>query len=298
MKFKDILLATLVAVLWGSAFVVIEIGLKEIPPIFNASLRFMVASIPFVFFIGRKAIPWRWIVSIGATFICLFSLMYVGMKMGMPAGLTSLVLQSQVLFAVALAAIIFRDIPGMMHGMGLILGISGVAIIASTMVGSGTMAALAFVIGAAFFYGLISILMKLAGRVNMLSLIVWASLIPPLPLLALSMILETGQLNAAINISALGLFSILYTAIFGTIIPFAIWGRLLRTYSTQTVAPFSLLVPIFGMFLASILLDESFGETRLYAAALILFGLALIIAGQKMVDTLRVLLLRTQLPHN
>lgn len=220
--------------------------------------------------------------------------MYVGMKMGIPGGLTSLVLQSQVLFAVVLAAFVFREIPGLLPSMGLILGVSGVAIIASTMADTGTMAALALVIGAAFFYGLISILMKLAGRVNMLSLIVWASLIPPLPLFALSLAFETGQLNAAVNISAMGLFSIFYTAIFGTIIPFAIWGRLLRTYSTQAVAPFALLVPIFGMFLASIVLNESFGETRLYAAALVLLGLALIISGKKMVDTLRMLLLRTQ----
>lgn len=294
MKFRDILLATLVALLWGSAFVVIEMGLKEIPPIFNAALRFLVASLPFAFFIGRNSIPWRWIIAIGAAFVCMFSLMYVGMKIGMPAGLTSLVLQAQVLFAVVLAAIVFRDIPGFMHGMGLILGISGIAIIASTMTGTGTMAALAMVVGAAFFYGLISVLMKLAGRVNMLSLIVWSSLIPPLPLFALSMALESGQLHAATSISAIGLFSIFYTAIFGTVIPFALWGRLLRTYSTQTVAPFALLVPIFGMFLASIVLDESFGETRLYAAALILLGLALIISGKRMIDTLRLLLPRTQ----
>lgn len=294
MKLRDILLAMLVALLWGSAFVVIELGLKEIPPILNASLRFLVASLPFVLFVGRNAIPWRWIFSIGAAFICMFSLMYVGMKMGIPAGLTSLVLQSQVLFAVVLAAFIFREIPGLLPSMGLILGVSGVAIIASTMADSGTMEAFALVIGAAFFYGLISILMKLAGRVNMLSLIVWASLIPPLPLFVLSLALETGQFDATVNISAVGLFSIFYTAIFGTIIPFAIWGRLLRAYSTQTVAPFALLVPIFGMFLASIVMNESFGETRIYAAALILIGLALIISGKKMVDALRMLLLRTQ----
>lgn len=294
MKFRDVLLATLVALLWGSAFVVIEIGLREIPPIFNAALRFLVASLPFAFFIGRQAIPWRWIIAIGASFVCMFSLMYAGMKIGMPAGLTSLVLQAQVLFAVILAAIVFRDIPGFMHGMGLVLGISGIAIIAGTMAGTGTLAALAMVVGAAFFYGLISVLMKLAGRVNMLSLIVWSSLIPPLPLFALSLSLESGQLHAATSMSAIGLFSIFYTAIFGTVIPFALWGRLLRTYSTQTVAPFALLVPIFGMLLASIVLDESFGETRLYAAALILLGLALIISGKKMIDMLRLLLPRTQ----
>lgn len=294
MKIMDILLATLVALLWGSAFVVIELGLKEIPPLFNAALRFLVASLPFVFFIGRNAIPWRWIIAIGAAFVCMFSLMYVGMKIGMPAGLTSLVLQAQVLFAVVLAAIVFRDIPGLMNGIGLMLGISGIAIIAGTMTDSGTMTALALVVGAAFFYGLISVLMKLAGGVNMLSLIVWASLIPPLPLFALSLALETGQLNAATNISTMGLFSIFYTAVFGTVIPFAIWGRLLRAYSTQTVAPFALLVPVFGMLLAALVLGESFGETRLYAAALILFGLALIISGKRILDALRMLLPRTQ----
>lgn len=290
MKFRDIFLAVLVALLWGSAFVIIELGLRELPPIFNAALRFACSSVPFIFFVRRDDIEWRWIVTIGASFVCLFSLMYVGMKWGTPAGLTSLVLQSQVFFAVLLSALILRDFPNGWQMAGLGLGLAGIVMIAFGMGSQSNLAALGLVIAAAFFYGSISVLMKLAGRVNMLSLIVWASLIPPIPLLGLSLLLETGQMQALVNLSDVGLTSILYTAILGTVIPFAIWGKLLRNYPTHIVAPFALLVPMFGMLMASVFLSETFGKDRLFASGVVLTGLMIILLEKRLTKAARHLL--------
>lgn len=287
MRFRDSILAVLVALMWGSAFVIIELGLREFPPIFNAALRFACASIPFIFFIRRDGIEWRWIAAIGASFVCMFSLMYVGMKMGTPAGLTSLVLQSQVLFAILLSALVLRDFPNGWQMAGLILGLAGIALIAFGMGDLSKLAALGLVIASAFFYGSISVLMKLAGRVNMLSLIVWVSLIPPIPLLGLSILLETGQMQALVNMSRTGLTSVLYTAIFGTVIPFALWGKLLRSYPTHIVAPFALLVPVFGMLMASVFLGESFGKERLFASGLILAGLVTIVSEKRLTKVVR-----------
>jgi O-acetylserine/cysteine efflux transporter len=283
MKIKDAALAVFVALMWGSAFVVIEAGLKELPPVFNASLRFFAAALPLVFFIPRPQVHFRWVAAIGAAFVCMFTLMYVGMKLGMPAGLTSLVLQSQALFASLMAIIVFNDRPTHWQKSGILLGFTGIALVAKDM-SVGSTLPLILVVGAAFFYGMISILMKKAGPTNMVGLIVWVSLIPPLPLLALSLVMEHGQWQAIVNISAIGIAAILYPALFGTVLAFALWGKLLRVYSPHVVTPFALLVPVFGMGLSAIILDEAFSPTKLAASGLIMFGLTLMVVGGRAYD--------------
>lgn len=287
MKLTDALIGVLVATMWGSAFFIIEIGLREFPPIFNASLRFFVASVPFVFFVKRGDIPWKWILIIGTTFVLMFSTMYVGMRLGMPAGLTSLVLQSQVLFTVILAAIILRDKPKIWQKIGVAIGIVGIGMIAFGMTSVDSLAALFLVIIAALFYGLISIWLKMAGKHSMLNLIVWVSLIPPLPLLALSLIFEQGQWDSILNISGVGAFSVFYTSIIGTVLPFALWGMLLKKYSPHIVSPFALLVPVVGMVTSAMFLNEEFTLIEIYASILIIMGLIVALMGERLFATLR-----------
>lgn len=283
MKIKDSAQAVLVALMWGSAFIVIELGLKELPPIFNASLRFFAAAFPLVFFLPRPQVKFRWVAAIGATFVCMFTLMYVGMKLGMPAGLTSLVLQAQALFASLMAVFVFKDWPTNWQKLGIALGFFGIAMVAKDM-SVGSVLPLALVVGASFFYGLISILMKKAGPANMVSLIVWVSVIPPLPLLGLSLLMESGQWDALTHLSLIGISAILYPALFGTVLAFALWGRLLRVHSAHAVTPFALLVPVFGMALSALTLGETFSLTKLMASSLIMLGLVLMSMGARLQD--------------
>jgi O-acetylserine/cysteine efflux transporter len=59
------LLATLVAAIWGFNFVIIEVGLDNFPPLLFAALRFAAAAFPTVLFVRRPNVPWRWFVTIG-----------------------------------------------------------------------------------------------------------------------------------------------------------------------------------------------------------------------------------------
>jgi O-acetylserine/cysteine efflux transporter len=60
-----------------------------------------------------------------------------------------------------------------------------------------------------------------------------------------------------------------------TVFGFGAWGLLLRRYPASTVAPFSLLVPVFGMSSAALFLGESVSGLRWCAAALLVGGVAL-----------------------
>ncbi len=278
MRPGHVLLAVLVAAVWGFNFVVIHVGISQFPPLLFSALRFTVASIPLVFFVRKPDISWRILLSIGLVLgVVKFSLLFVGMDKGVSAGLASLVLQSQAFFTAVLAWLVFKDKPRPIQVLGILLAFGGIGLIASTVDQSITPIGLSLVLAAGFAWAVSNLLMKLAGQVDMLSLIVWVSLIPPLPLLILSMFLEGpgAAAKAFSNLNGLGIGAIAYIAFAATILGFGLWGKLIRHYGASRVAPFSLLVPVFGMSFSALLLGENFGPVRLIAAILIIGGLIL-----------------------
>ncbi|MEN8136328.1 MAG: EamA family transporter [Thermodesulfobacteriota bacterium] len=284
MKKLDLLIAISITIIWGSAFAIIELGLKDFPPIFNASLRFLVAAVPLVFFIKRPKVSLKFLILFGSNYVAMFSLMYVGIKIGMPAGLTSLVLQTAVLFAVILSALVLKEKPSPGQITGIFLGVLGVGIIGSDSSNFGSFLSFSLVLGAAFFYGSSSILMKSADKVDFFSLIIWACLVPPLPLFILSLILETGHWQAVVNFSAMAWISILYTGLLGTVVAFATWGWLLKKYTANHVEPFKLLVPVVGMITSHLLTGENFSIKVLCAFLFILVGLFCITFENKIIE--------------
>ena len=108
------------------------------------------------------------------------------------------------------------------------------------------------------------------------SLIVWLSVIPPVPSLVLSVLLDGPRgLGALVRASWFGLAAALYLGVVATVLAYAIWGRLLRRYPAATVTPFALLAPIVGAVSSSVVFGERFGGRRLAGMALVLVGVAI-----------------------
>jgi len=109
-------------------------------------------------------------------------------------------------------------------------------------------------------------------------MMVWLSLIPPLPLLGLAWAIDgrTALLTAIANTGWLGVGAVLYIAVLSTLVGFGIWGSLLKRYPRARLAPFSLLVPLFGAASAALVYGETFGPGRLAGMALILAGLGVV----------------------
>ena len=283
MKITDVCLAVFVAFIWGFNFVVIEIGLDSFPPILFSALRFSCAAFPAVFLWGRGDIPWRWIISIGVVLgIVMFSLLFIGMYVGMPAGLSSLVLQIQAVFTILLSIFILRDIPTIWQKIGIIIAFLGIGFLALDKYETTNFLGFILVVASGFSWTVSNILMKRCGKIDMFRLIIWMSIIPPIPLLLISLVFETGHIIALSNISWAGAGAILYTGLISTVLAFAIWGRLFQEYSPNVVAPFSLLVPIFGIVSSFIMLDETFSHIELIASFIVFGGLSLIVFGSKL----------------
>lgn len=278
MRPSHVALAVLITALWGLNFVVIRIGIDNFPPLLFSAFRFSLAAIPLVFFIPRPKVAWRLIIGLGFVLgVVKFSLLFVGMDLGVSAGLASVILQSQAFFTVILAALVMHDTPTKMQMTGIAVAFSGIALIATTVDSNLTPTGLILVLAAGAAWAVYNLLLKWVGQVNMLHLMVWISLVPPLPLLILSMIFE-GPEAAYTAISTLnwqGAGAVIFNAFVTSIFGFTIWGKLIHLYGPGKIAPFSLLVPIFGMSSAALILGESFGPVRLAATGLIVFGLIL-----------------------
>lgn len=289
MQIFDIFLAMLVALIWGFNFIVIEVGLGSFPPILFSALRFLCATFPAILFIHRGGIGWRWIISIGFILgVVMFSLLYVGMDVGMPAGLSSLVLQIQVIFTLLLSGILLHDPPTAWQKIGVAVALGGIALLASEMYDTDSFLGLVLIISAGFAWALSNILMKLSGKIDMLRLIIWMSIIPPIPLLFISLIFEEGQLEAITSISWSGIGSILYTGFISTVLGFGIWGRLFKKYSPNVIAPFALFVPVFGIILSASILNESFTSMEFLALCLVFAGIIPVVFGTKFSKIFRV----------
>src|SRR4051812_9519781 len=280
---RHLLLATAVAVVWGVNFVIIDVGLRTFPPLLFVALRFTLVALPAVFFVRRPPISARQLIAVG-TFLSAgqFALLFTAMHVGLPAGLASLVIQLQAVFTVVLAVAVFGERPGAWQLGGCALAFGGIALIAVARSGHGLPAgALLLAVGAAASWGIGNIVTRVAKAPSAISLLVWSSLVPPLPLLVLSLALEgahrDGEAFAHVGPGAVG--ALLYVVVAATAFGFGSWTWLLRRHPASRVAPFALLVPVVGIGSAWLALGERPGALELVGAAVVLCGLGLVSAA-------------------
>jgi O-acetylserine/cysteine efflux transporter len=276
MQPKDLLLALVVIIVWGMNFVVIKIGLDDMPPMLLGALRFLLAAFPAVLFIKRPQIPLRWLLAYGATIsLGQFAFLFSAMSVGMPAGLASLVLQSQAFFTLLFAVLLLGERFRLVNLFGLLVAAGGLLLIGAQGNGLMTLAGFLLTLCAAAMWALGNIVTRKLGKVNLVGLVVWGSLIPPLPFLALSWLLEGPEVIEsalrAINLNTLLVLA--YLAFGATILGYGLWSRLLSRYPASQVAPFSLLVPVVGISSSALLLDEHLSTLQLVGALLVMLGL-------------------------
>jgi O-acetylserine/cysteine efflux transporter len=271
--------ALLVAAIWGVNFVVVDIGLRDLPPLVLTALRFVVAAVPLVLLVPRPTARLRFIVGYGLVLgVLKFGVLFTAMDAGMPAGLASLVLQAQALVSVLLAAVLLGERPTGWQVAGVLVGSVGIAMLALNSGGHATLVGFALTLAAAVSWAVANVVVRASGETRPVSLLVWSSLVPPIPLLGLATVVDSPGVvfDAIAGLSWRGILAVAYVAYVSTLVGFGVWNRLIAEYSVARVAPFSLLVPVFGLAASWLVLDERVGVTEACAAAVILAGLALV----------------------
>jgi len=277
---RDMILAAAVASLWGFNFVVIDWGMRGVPPLLFVAIRFLVVAAAVVV-VPRPRTSWRTIIGVGM-FMSLgqFGLLYTSMALGLQPGLAALVLQAQAVFTILIAALALRERPSTAQVVGVALGVVGLSIVAAGRGGNAPALAVALALAAAMSWAIGNVISRRAGvvsgpgRLGSLSLTVWSALVVPVPALALSFVIE-GPDAISHGLAAFGwsaLVSTLYTAVLCTIIGYSIWNGLLSRNPSAAVVPWVLLAPVVAMTSAALLLGQIPNAAETLGGALLIGG--------------------------
>lgn len=283
MSAKDTLLALCVILVWGLNFVVIKVGVTGMPPFLLAGIRFVLISFPLIFFVKPPKVNWKMLILYGMSIsFGQFSLLFLAIKLGMPSGIASLVVQAQAFFTILLGKFLGEKIRWF-NITGIIVAIIGMYIVGTGVKNIDThglnLTTMLLTLGAALCWGIGNItnklIMKDGAKVNGLSLVVWGALVPIVPFFLCSFIFE-GKNNIVYsleNIHGATIFSIIYLSFIASIVGFVLWSNLMSKYESSKVAPLTLVVPIIGMISSYFILDETVTEMQVIGAIIVIISL-------------------------
>ncbi len=282
MPVRDRLLAVLVAVVWGLNFPAIHYSLEQFPPFFLVALRFALVAVPTVLLVPRPGVPWRWVLGYGAGFgVLQFLFLYAAMDAGMPTGLASLVLQSSAPFTVVLAGLLLGErLTGRQAaGVGLaVAGLAGIAVHRAGLEGGATLLPVLLTLCGGLGWAFGNLCNRQARPARPFRLMLWMTVVPPLPMLAVSLAAEgPARIGASLTTldtrqGLLALAGLLFTVVVATLGGSGIWTALMSRHPSGTVAPFSMLVPVVGTASSWLLFGERTPLVELACGALVVAG--------------------------
>ncbi|GAA4283703.1 EamA family transporter [Brevibacterium daeguense] len=282
MPVRHVLLALSVVVMWGINFIAMDAALQHFPPFLLAALRFAVIAIPTLLLVPRPQVEWKWLIGYGLGFGTLqFLFLFWAMAEGMPAGLASLVLQSSAPFTVLLGMVFLRERLTGIQVVGILIAVGGLTVVGWYRWETASVVPFLLTLAGAFGWAFGNICNRQSGTTEPVRLTMWMSIVPPVPMLALSLAVE-GPAEIAEAFAGVGtqtgllaLAGLAYLVTFGTVIGTGIWTWLMARHEAGVVAPFSLLVPVVGMSAAWLVLGQTVSWQELGGAVLIVGGVFL-----------------------
>ncbi len=278
----DLLRALAVVVIWGLNFVVMKVGLQGIGPMLLGAMRFAAAALPFLLFVKFPRLPWRYVASYGlAQGLGQFGFLFLGLQLGMTVGMASVVMQTQAFFTLLLAVPVLGERARFSQGLGLVVALGGLVLIA-TAHGEGpgqmTLAGFVLTVSAAFMWAVSNLVARLASRVadyDPFPFIVWSSVFPIVPFVALALWMDGPQtvLKQVAGMNLQAFLAVLFLAWLATLLAYSLWTRLLKRHPAGRVTPFSLLVPVVGLWSAWVFFDELPLLQQWLGTGLVLLGL-------------------------
>ena len=271
----QIAFALLVPLFWGVQSFVIKLGLAAFPPLFFVALRFAAVAAILLPFVGR---PTRRevgpIIAISVFFGGLnFALFFVGLGQGL-ASVSAVANQLSTPFTVLLAWPFLGERPSSRVIIGVALAFGGVALTVAEPSASVKIVPTLLVIAAGFALAVGSVLTKRFGPFEPLKLMAWMSLFTVPQVMAVSLLIEHGQLESLHTAGFTAWLAFAYTVLFGAIVGWSLWFWLIARCSMTRVAPFALLQIVFAVISGVVFLHEPLTPTLIAGAAICIAGVA------------------------
>ncbi|GAC30234.1 EamA family transporter [Brumicola pallidula] len=278
MSKKDICISIALMCLWGFNFSAIKMGAEQMDPILLTALRFTFAVFPAIFFIRRPPEALTYLIAYGVVFgLGVWGMMVWSITLGVSAGMAGLLMNMSIMSSLALGYFLLREKITVNKIIGAFFAVGG--LLASLLVDDGSvpLKALPLALIAAFSWSLLAYIVKSSKTQHVFAFSVWGMLFAPLPLIIFAYISKGSQpfIDLPTQLNSEICFSILFQAYPTTLLGYWIWNKLTVKYPLSTMAPFTLLTPIFGLIGSVIFYNENITPMKLLSFALILSGLAI-----------------------
>jgi O-acetylserine/cysteine efflux transporter len=267
---------------WGLGFTIAKAGLSEFPPIFLMGMRFCLTALTLVWFVSLPRGYLRqifWIALIGATLQ--YGLTFTGLSM-IDASLAVIIIQLEVPFGVLLAAIIFKEKPGLQRIFGILVSFAGIILLVGQPSLEGQLLAIVLTGSGALVWATGQIMVKRLGNmVNSFSLIAWVGVFSGPQMIIASLLIEDGQWTAVKNASWVGWGTVVYLGLIMTALGYGVWYRVLSRNPVSQVMPVLLALPVITMLSSMVLLGEQPTQAILAGGAVVLAGIGIIVVRRE-----------------
>jgi drug/metabolite transporter (DMT)-like permease len=271
--------------IWGTTWIVIKIGLEDLPPISFAAIRFLLATVILFVLLRVQRIPlpkgreWRLLALTGMLqFAINYSLVFWG-EQHIPSGLTAVLQASLSVFGLVLAWIFLpseRITP--VKIMAVCLGVAGVVVVFSDQLRVQSMIAFIASVGvviSGYAAAQAAILVKAKGGSLHPATMLFGQMVCGLPpIVAYGLIVEGNPF--AFHWTWQAMTAVLYLAVLGTVAAFWLFYWLLRRVESTIATMISVVTPLIAVVIGWIVLDERLPPQTSLGGLLIISSIALI----------------------
>ncbi len=276
--------------IWGSTWLFIKLGLRDLPPFIFVGIRFLLASaiLAAIIFIRRMRLPrdrrdWLFIAWTGFLIVTInFALVFWG-EQHIASGLAALLNASMPFFGIVIAHHYIPTERVTLTKIGsVMLGILGVGLIFSNQLSlQGTLSFLAsagIVVGA-FVAAYANVLIKVRGKhIDPIVLSAGQMLFGFPPLLLIGVIMEGNPFKLAWT--PLAIFSLLYLTIIGSCVAFILYFWLHKKIPVTKALLLFLVTPLVAVTLGKIINHEVLTWQILVGGVCIISGIGAIVLRQ------------------
>lgn len=276
---RQILLALLPPLFFGTGFTIAKPAVTHFPPLFLILICY--GSIALLLSLTQRErlkTPWASIMLISAFAVTIQgALLFWGLRNPeMPATAANLILQIQIPFAVLLDWLLMKERPDGRKILGTAIAVVGVALVIGLPETPPGVLPTVMIIVSAFCWSLGQVLVRRLGKDNGVG-VLKGNAIGSVPQLALaSLLFETGQWQSVVTATWLEWAMLGFVAVVGFYFAYMAWFTLLKQCRLDEASPFLLLMPVVGIITAALVLGESVSVAQLIGGAVILFGLAIV----------------------
>ncbi|WP_395688767.1 DMT family transporter [Aestuariivirga sp.] len=278
---RQILLAFLPPLFFGTGFTIAKPAVEHFPPLFMMLMVY--GGIALLLGLTQRArlqTPWASIIAISAFAVTIQgALLFWGLRSPeMSATAANLILQIQIPFAVLLDWLIMRDRMDLRKMAGTAIAVAGVAIVIGLPEQAPGLVPTVMIIVSAFCWALGQVLARRLGRDGGVGLLK-ANAFGSVPQLAVAtLLIETGQYHSLVTATWLEWSMLAFVGVVGFYLAYMCWFSLLRQCRMDEAAPFILLMPVVGIFTAALVLGETVSAVQIVGGLVILTGL-LVVSG-------------------